>query len=72
MQRKSISKINLQKELNRRLHKTIDSGSISFGGTTLLAELDADGSNWSKAIFMQGKQEDIVTHAHLINVVITK
>ena len=64
MERKYLSKAELQTELNTRLHKAIGNKSISFGGTTLLAELDSDGSNWSKAIFMRGRKEDIDEYAN--------
>lgn len=66
MQRKNISANELREELNRRLHKAIGNILISFGGTTRLVEMDADGSNWSKAIFMQGRQDDIDAYANII------
>jgi len=49
------------------LHKVIGRSDINFGGVTPLAELDQDGSNWSKSIFMSGTKEDVEVHAYVIN-----
>jgi hypothetical protein len=59
MTRKAVSSNELQKQLNSRLHKLIGSQIISFGETINLVELDIDGCNWSKSIFMKGNQSDI-------------
>ena len=70
MSRKIITKEELKDILNERLHKAIGNDSISFGGTTLLAELEVDGSNWSKGIFMRGRSEDSHAYANEINTVL--
>ena len=70
MPRTTVSKTELQSKMNTRLHKAIGHKNISFGGTTLLAELDAEGSNWSTAIFMQGQKEDIDANANTIKNII--
>jgi hypothetical protein len=70
MTRTTVSKTELKSEMNTRLHKAIGHKNISFGGTTLLAELDSDGSNWSTAIFMQGEKEDIDVYANTIKDII--
>jgi len=70
MKRIYLSKEELQVELNSRLHNARGNSDISFGGTTLLAEVDSDGSNWSKAIFMQGQKEDVVAYTTTIEAII--
>jgi hypothetical protein len=70
MARTTVSKTELQSEMNARLHKAIGHKNISFGGTTLLAKHDTDGSNWSTAIFMQGQKEDIDANANTIKDII--
>ena len=69
MSRKIITKEELKDILNERLHKAIGNDSISFGGTTLLAESDTDGSNWSTAIVMQGRNEDVYFYGSVIETV---
>lgn len=67
----AVSKSELQSEMNTRLHKAIGHKNISFGLTTLLAEIDSDGSNWSTSIVMKGQKEDMDAYAKIIKDIIT-
>lgn len=70
MSKQKISKNQLQAELNSRLHQLIGDARISFGGIHRLADLDNEGSNWSKSITMKGGSDDVSLYSDEISKVL--
>jgi hypothetical protein len=70
MIKQKISKNQLQAELNRYLHELIGDQRISFGGIHRLAELDNEGSNWSKSITMKGSSVELTLNSDVISKVL--